>query len=65
VTERKRSSIGVFYRRRYDAQRTLERFATRLRDQVDLDALPIELMTTVTEAMQPAHVSLWIRQGGE
>jgi hypothetical protein len=50
-----------FYRRRYDAVRTLDSFAVRLRDEVDLDALRSELITAVGRTVQPTHASLWLR----
>ncbi|MGH2465097.1 MAG: hypothetical protein ACRDGI_06520 [Candidatus Limnocylindrales bacterium] len=50
-----------FNRTRYDAERTVAAFAGRLRDEVDLEALRSEILATVSAAVEPSAVSLWLR----
>ena len=61
---RRRIQEGVdrrFNRARYDAERTIDSFASRLRDDIDLDALRTEIVDVVGRTMQPRHVRLWLR----
>jgi hypothetical protein len=51
-----------FYRKKYDAQQVLARFAQTARDETDLDALLAGLVRVVDETLQPEHVSVWLRE---
>ncbi len=61
---RRRIQDGIdrrFFRKKYDAQQVLARFAQTARDETDLDALLAELVRVVDETLQPEHVSVWLR----
>jgi hypothetical protein len=53
-----------FNRARYDADRTVAAFAGRLRESVDPEAARGDLLTAVHQALEPAHVSVWVRESG-
>ena len=54
-----------FNRARYDADEIVAAFAVRLKDAVDLDAVQADLASVVQRALEPAHVSTWMNNGGQ
>jgi hypothetical protein len=64
---RRRIQAGIdrrFYRSRYDASRTLDAFTSRMRDQVDIDAVRGEMLDVIGATVRPAHASVWLRERG-
>jgi hypothetical protein len=62
VRRRLQSTIDRrFYRRKFDAQKTLEAFSATLRQETDLEQLQAQLLATIQETMQPEHIALWLR----
>jgi len=53
-----------FNRGRYDAERVIAEFGSRLRNEVQLESLSRDLIGVVRTTIHPAHVSLWLREGG-